>query len=260
MRRFSCHLDEPSQLECLLTEGRSLQQALAVDAGSPCDMATDLMTVCRGWAEAAEAREAAEGGHVRRVGEFSALLAEAAGLGRRRARRLGLAAMLHDVGKLSVPASALGRPGPLTEGEQVLVQDHARIGAGMLAELRLPIFRLAESVALSHHERWDGKGYPEGAAGSDIPVAGRIVGMADAFDVLTSPRPHKPAYPLSLSVRILGRERGRRFDPWLVDALLANLADFRELKVRLGPDFVPDCEKAELSERDGGIFDRRLKD
>jgi putative two-component system response regulator len=191
--------------------------------------AGDPPAVALGWAEAAEEAAGLAPGHVRRVGAMAELLACKAGLGRRRAARLGFAAMLHDVGMLAVPMEVVLKPGALAQAELDQVRIHPMAGAEMLRWLDFPALEEAEQAASGHHERWDGSGYPLGLSGTDIPLPARVAGLADVLDTLTSPRPHKPAYPLRLAAQRLGRERGRGFDPSLVDVVLAYLEEFEGL-------------------------------
>ena len=129
------------------------------------------------------------------------------------------AAPLHDVGKIGIPDSILLKLGKLTAAEFELVKTHTAIGARILSGSRFALLRLAEEIAFSHHERWDGSGYA-GLAGDPIPLAGRIVAVADVFDALTQKRPYKPAWPVDEAIAEIERQRGRQFDPSIVDAFL----------------------------------------
>jgi putative two-component system response regulator len=142
------------------------------------------------------------------------------------------AAPLHDIGKIGVPRAILRKPDVLTEDERAIMQRHARIGAEIMASGRSPVLRLAGEIARRHHERWDGTGYPDGLAGEDIPLAGRITAVADVFDALTHERPNKSAWgPKQAAAEIRG-QAGRQFDPAVVDAFLQ--LDVRELSVSAG--------------------------
>jgi putative two-component system response regulator len=129
------------------------------------------------------------------------------------------AAPLHDVGKIGIPDSILLKLGKLTEDEFELVKTHTTIGARILSGSRFTILRLAEEIAFNHHERWDGDGYA-GISGDAIPLAGRIVAVADVFDALTQKRPYKAAWPVGDAIAEIERQRSRQFDPSLVDAFL----------------------------------------
>jgi putative two-component system response regulator len=172
-------------------------------------------------AAAAEFRDDDTGEHTQRVGHLSALLAAETGLSTEQADLIRRAATLHDVGKIGIPDSILLKPGRLTSRERTVMRKHASIGAAMLAGGRSELVQTAERIARSHHERWDGKGYPDKSAGEAIPIAARIVAVADFFDALTHKRPYRPAWSAERTVRKIVSERGQHFDPRIVDALLA---------------------------------------
>ena len=150
---------------------------------------------------------------------MAALLARQIGLSDTQVSLIRRAAPLHDVGKIGIPDSVLLKLGKLTAAEFELVKTHTTIGARILSGSRFTILRLAEEIAFNHHERWDGNGY-NGISGSEIPLGGRIVAIADVFDALTQQRPYKPAWPVGDAIAEIDRQRGRQFDPALVDAFL----------------------------------------
>jgi len=170
-------------------------------------------------ARAAEFRDDNTGQHTERVGQMAALIARQIGLSDTQVSLIRRAAPLHDVGKIGIPDSVLLKLGKLTAEEFELVKTHTTIGARILSGSRFTILQLAEEIAYNHHERWDGHGY-HGASGSDIPLAGRIVAVADVFDALTQKRPYKAAWPVAEAIAEIDRQRGRQFDPALVDAFL----------------------------------------
>jgi putative two-component system response regulator len=170
-------------------------------------------------ARAAEFRDDNTGQHTERVGQMAALIARQIGLSDTQVSLIRRAAPLHDVGKIGIPDSILLKLGKLSTEEFELVKTHTSIGARILSGSRFTILRLAEEIALNHHERWDGHGY-NSIAGSDIPLAGRIVAVADVFDALTQKRPYKAAWPVSEAIAEIDRQRRRQFDPALVDAFL----------------------------------------
>jgi len=172
-------------------------------------------------ARAAEARDDDTGQHTARVGATSALLARALGWPAEDADRLGRAAVLHDVGKIGIPDGVLLKPGRLDAAELAVMRAHTTAGAAILAGSAHPLLQLAEAVALTHHERWDGAGYPQGLAGTAIPLSGRIVAVADVFDALTHARPYKAAWPVADAVAEIAWQAGRQFDPAVVAAFLA---------------------------------------
>lgn len=171
-------------------------------------------------AMAAEFRDDDTGHHTQRVGATAALLAEAIGLPEDEAAVIRHAAPLHDVGKIGVPDRVLLKPGPLDERERRVMKQHTDIGARLVSGSSSPTMRMAEQIAATHHERWDGKGYGTGLSGRDIPVAGRIVAVVDVFDALTHQRPYKDAWPPEDAVEEIRSERGRQFDPSVVDAFV----------------------------------------
>jgi putative two-component system response regulator len=172
-------------------------------------------------AAAAEFRDDETGEHTQRVGQLSAELAAELGLPTPQVELIRRAATLHDVGKIGIPDSILRKPGRLTGRERTLMRRHASIGATMLAGGRSELVQTAERIARSHHERWDGKGYPDKHAGECIPIEARIVAVADFFDALTHTRPYRRAWSVERTLAKIVMERGEHFDPRIVDALLA---------------------------------------
>jgi PAS domain S-box-containing protein len=172
-------------------------------------------------AAAAEYRDDDTGEHTRRDGDLAGRLADALALPAELVGLIRRAAPLHDVGKIGIPDAILLKPGRLTEGEFEHMKRHTTIGAQMLAGGASAHIALAEQIAGTHHERWDGSGYPAGLAGAAIPIAGRIVAVADVFDALTHARPYKQAWPRAQALAELHRQRGRQFDPHVIDAFLA---------------------------------------
>jgi cyclic di-GMP phosphodiesterase len=170
---------------------------------------------------AAEYRDDDTQEHAWRIGRISALMAAKLGLPDPDVELIARAALLHDIGKIGIPDVILLKPGRLTDEEFEFIKTHTRIGAEILARSRSPLLRLAERVALAHHERWDGLGYPSGLHGEMIPVAGRIVAVADVFDALTHARPYKPAWPVDDAVGEIVSQAGRQFEPGVVGAFAA---------------------------------------
>jgi len=178
------------------------------------------LEVVRRLARAADWRDEDTGEHVERIGLMAERLGVAAGMTADEAETLRHAAVLHDIGKIGVPDRVLLKPGKLDDEEWEIMKTHAEIGASMLAGSRSPLVQMAEVIARTHHERWDGTGYPAGMAGEEIPVVGRIVAICDVFDALRSRRPYKEAWPAPAAIAELTAQRGRHFDPALVDLFL----------------------------------------
>jgi putative two-component system response regulator len=168
---------------------------------------------------AATFRGDATGRQARRVGRNSAVLARALGLGEAESERYRWAAPLHDIGNVAVSDQVLLKPGKLTAEEFDSVKQHITVGARLLSGSRFPLLQLAEQIALTHHERWDGSGYM-GLRAEEIPLPGRIVAVCDVFDALTQRRPHKEPWNVDRAVDELKRQRGKLFDPRVVDAFL----------------------------------------
>jgi putative two-component system response regulator len=166
---------------------------------------------------AAEFRDDDTHEHAQRVGRTAALLAEKIGWHPLDIERLRRAAPLHDIGKIGIPDAVLLKPGRLTHEEFELIKRHTSVGAQILSGSDSDILRLAEEIALSHHERWDGTGYPAGLSGEHIPLAGRLVALADVFDALTHNRPYKQAWPLARALDEIAALAGKQFDPHLTD-------------------------------------------
>ena len=171
-------------------------------------------------AAASEARDDDTGQHTRRVGELAARIGEVLGLPLEEVDLIRLAAPLHDVGKIGIPDAILRKPGRLTPDEFAIMQTHTLIGAAMLADGATRHMRLAETIARSHHEWWNGKGYPDGLSGEAIPLPGRIVAVADVYDALTHARPYRGAWKRDRVIAELRRKTGTHFDPRLVEAFL----------------------------------------
>jgi putative two-component system response regulator len=173
-------------------------------------------------AAAAEFRDDDTGQHTRRVGNLSVSIAERLGLTELEIGLIRLAAPLHDVGKIALPDAILCKPGRLSEAEFELMKTHATVGGEMLAGSAFALLEVAQQVALTHHERWDGGGYPNGVAGEEIPIAGRIVAVADVFDALTHVRPYKAAWSRADAIAEITSHAGGQFDPRVVEAFLSS--------------------------------------
>lgn len=171
--------------------------------------------------KAAEHRDTETGNHVARVATYVALIARGLGFDESETRQLSLASTMHDVGKISVPDAILLKPGPLTPIERAEMELHADRGRRILEGSSSRMIQLAAEIAATHHERWDGTGYPWGLRGEAIPLSGRIVAVADVFDALTSSRPYKTAWSREDALAFISHQSGRHFDPRCVDAFMA---------------------------------------
>lgn len=171
-------------------------------------------------ARASDFRDESTHGHTVRVGELSACIAQRLGLAEKEIAQLRVAARLHDIGKIGLSDSVLMKPGPLTAAEFEDQIRHTIIGGKILSGSQFPTLRMAEEVALTHHEAWNGTGYPHRLSGAAIPLAGRIVAVADVFDALTHERPYKQPWPVHAAVAEIVSQRGRKFDPAVVDAFV----------------------------------------
>ena len=209
-------------------------------------------------ARASEYRDNETGRHVIRVGLYSGLIADTIKFSPKLVEQIQQAATLHDVGKIGIPDAILLKPGKLTPEEYEMMQRHSSygkkilksvegndyqallthtsLGAEIMGDCQSPLLKLAKVISLTHHEKWDGSGYPLGLAGEDIPIEGRIVAIADVFDALSSKRPYKPAFPLEKCIEILSENRGTHFDPELLDAFLSRRDDIVLIQIEHSDD------------------------
>ncbi len=176
-------------------------------------------------ARAAEFRDNETGQHVSRMSQYCHLLAAAAGLDDTTCALILQASPMHDVGKIGIPDVILMKPGPLDPHEYAVMQTHAEIGARIMPGGGSPLLEMARTIAITHHERWDGGGYPRGLAGTDIPMEGRIAALGDVFDALTSCRPYKAAWPVADALSYIQENAGLAFDPALVRHFTAILPE-----------------------------------
>lgn len=198
--------------------------------------------VIRHLAKAAEFKDTDTGLHVVRMSHYSRIVARAINASAEWAELIFNAAPMHDVGKIGIPDSILLKPGKLTPQEWDVMKQHTIIGADILGDDPSELIQLAREIALSHHERWDGSGYPYGLAGEDIPLSGRIVAIADVFDALVSNRPYKKAWTIDQAMQLIEKDSGTHFDPRLVQAFRQNIAEVVRLKKELTEDDMELCE------------------
>ena len=180
--------------------------------------------------ELAETRSKETGNHIKRVAAYSKLIAEKHGLDSQECELLFLASPMHDIGKLSTPDSILKKPGKLDKHEWAIMQEHSKIGYDLLSSSKKPMLKASAIVAHQHHEKWNGKGYPQGLKGEDIHIYGRITAIADVFDALGSDRVYKEAWDNNKIIKLFKEERGEHFDPDLVDIFLNNIDEIFEIR------------------------------
>jgi putative two-component system response regulator len=181
-------------------------------------------------ARAADFRDNETGMHIIRMSYYSRILGKAMGMNDDDCEQLKHASAVHDIGKIGIPDGILLKPGKLDQEEFEIMKTHSAIGAQLLADIDSDLCRLAEKIALTHHEKWNGKGYPNGISGIDIPLEGRIAAVSDVFDALTSVRPYKKAWSVDDAIQLLIKEKGQHFDPEIVDLFLKNKNSILEIK------------------------------
>lgn len=179
---------------------------------------------------AADLKDDDTGVHIIRIGYLAEALALCLGQSRGYASMLRKAAPMHDIGKIGIPDNVLKKAGALNAEERQTMNLHTKMGADILGRSRIEVFQLAAEVALTHHERFDGTGYPHQLAGTDIPLSGRITAVVDFFDALTMDRVYRPAFSLEKALEMLLAERGKAFDPRLVDVFMANVSDLDRIR------------------------------
>lgn len=184
----------------------------------------------------AEYKDPETASHVARVAHYSKLLGELCGLDEEEQQLLFYAAPLHDIGKVGIEDAVLLKPGKLSDEEFVRMQTHSSVGYEILADAQNPYLAAGAVIARSHHEKYNGKGYPLGLKGENIPLYGRIVAIADVFDALTSVRPYKRAWSFEEAMELIKSEKGEHFDPLLVDLFVQSEAEIREIFIRFGAE------------------------
>lgn len=234
--RISAHLTQYLIQKKVLVENEQLAQEVDLreimleDANAEL-RAAYLETIER-LSRAAEYKDDRTGFHVKRVGEISAIIAGKMGLDNKMVHAIRHAAPLHDIGKIGIPEGILLKPGRLTVEEYELMKKHTSIGKDILKDSSSYIINLAEIIAYTHHERWDGKGYPLGLVGEQIPVVSRVVAIADVFDALISERPYKRAFTFNEALAIIMEEEHGHFSEDVLSAFLSSLDDIEETVTR----------------------------
>jgi HD-GYP domain-containing protein (c-di-GMP phosphodiesterase class II) len=192
-------------------------------------------------AQAAQFRDSCTGPHITKMSHYCDILSEAAGLSEEERQLIFHATAMHDVGKLGIAEAILHKPGRLTEQEFAIMKNHSIIGAKLLSGNDSPLLQMAKGIALTHHERWDGTGYPGGLCREEIPLAGRIAAICDVFDALTSERPYKNAWDADQAFSEVEKGKGSQFDPELVDLFLARKRDIATIRQRFAAP--PPCRQ-----------------
>jgi len=187
------------------------------------------LEIVRRLGRAAEFRDNETGMHIIRMSKISALIGQGCGMDIEQCEMLLNASPMHDIGKIGIPDHVLLKPGKLNPDEWEVMKTHTSIGADILSGHKSELLEMASVIALTHHEKWDGSGYPQGLAGEEIPLTGRIVSLADVFDALTSDRPYKKAWKVEAAVEYLNENSGSHFDPQLVDIFMSSLDQVRQI-------------------------------
>jgi response regulator RpfG family c-di-GMP phosphodiesterase len=175
-------------------------------------------------------RDGETGSHVRRIGLYAAAVGEALGWDISRSEDMKIAAPMHDIGKIGIPDAILRKPGRLTQAEYAIMQRHTVIGADMLSGSDIPLLNMGREIALCHHEKWNGGGYPNGLKGDDIPIAARIVAIVDVYDAMLSRRVYKEPIPETEALSIMAQAAGQDFDPALFDLFTQILPKIRQIR------------------------------
>ena len=201
------------------------------------------LDIVRRLGRASEFRDNETGQHILRMSHASALLARSVGWDAQACELMLNASPMHDVGKIGIPDGILLKPGPLTADERDIMKRHTTIGADILADSGTELLEMARQIALSHHEKWDGTGYPQQLAGIDIPEAARIVAITDVFDALTSERPYKKAWSVDETVHFMQANAGKQFDPSLLEKFTSLIPEVQQIRERFAePVLISDTE------------------
>ncbi len=226
LKRILIHLENWHLKRRLKQENQQLEQKVLLRTKAL--EAAQLEMIYR-LGRAAEYRDNETGNHVKRVSLLAKRIAEQAGMPRDFCELIAIASPMHDIGKIGVSDTILLKPGKLTDEEFLIMQDHVKIGAEILENANSSLIQMAREIALTHHEKYNGKGYPHGLKGENIPISGRIVAIADVFDALTSKRPYKRAWRTEDAINLIIREKGEHFDPHLVDIFVTLVPELDRL-------------------------------
>lgn len=229
---------ETHQARRMLTEQKGALEATVIQR--TLEVRQSRLEVVQLLGRAAEFRDNETGAHILRMSHVSAMLAERMGWSSARCELMLNASPLHDIGKIAIPDSILLKPGPLTDDERSIMRTHAAKGAAILCSSNNELIELAAEIALSHHEKWDGTGYPCSLSRSEIPESGRIVAVADVFDALTSERPYKGAWEIDRAVDFIREQSGLHFDPTVVEIFCESIDNALSIRERFQDDPVRD--------------------
>ncbi|MBF0453406.1 MAG: two-component system response regulator [Magnetococcales bacterium] len=213
----------------VILEERVKERTLALDEKNQ-ELEATRLEIIRRLGRAAEYKDNETGLHVIRMSHYSKIVALKSGMAEDQAELLLNAAPMHDIGKIGTPDSILLKPGKLSNEEWEIMRQHPGIGAGIIGRHESPLLSMARVVALTHHEKWNGGGYPRGLEGDKIPIEGRIVAIADVFDALTTARPYKPEWPVEKALEMIKSEAGTHFDPTLVTVFLTCIDEMLEVR------------------------------
>ncbi len=216
------------QIHLALHNEKRLLEALVLERTQELEASRKEIIACLG--KAAEYKDNDTGMHVKRMSHYAKVLGLAMGMSEEEACALQETAPMHDIGKIGLPDKILKKPAKLNAEEIQHMRQHPQIGVDILGGQTCPLLNMARSIAISHHEKWDGSGYPKGLKGEEIPLHGRIAAIADVFDALTTQRPYKEAWPLEKALNLLKEESGKHFDPKLVELFMDNLPKILEIK------------------------------
>jgi putative two-component system response regulator len=235
LRHHQLELDEEARQAALLGSAEERTEALRHELIEAQRRAIEELRASRQetverLSRAIEMHDTETGRHVNRIASLAAFLGGQLGLNRKRMLLLRAAAPMHDVGKIAIPDGILRKRGPLTPEERRVMERHTTIGHQILADSDSELLQMAAEIALTHHERWDGNGYPRGLAGGEIPLEGRIVAVADVFDAMLSDRCYRPALPVEEATRTIAAESGTHFDPETADLLLQHQEEALSLR------------------------------
>lgn len=234
VKRYYDNIEQQKeQLEVAVRDRTAaLNEAIAKLTQSQLDLRNSQEETIYRLSRAAEFRDDETGQHLQRMSRYCQLIAQRIGLDEATCELLRIASPMHDVGKLGIPDRILLKPGKLTPDEFTIMKGHAEIGYRILVGSNATPLKMAATIAHTHHEKWDGNGYPRGLKGEDIPLHGRIAAIADVFDALTSARPYKPAWALEDALQLMRTNRGTHFDPTLVDVFFDALPEVLEIRER----------------------------